>query len=553
MRLDDQLYKAFLDQMRELESFRMLYAAEHPSAPLDREDPDVRRLVEACAFFAARTHEAGIRNIYASRRRLFQQFFPYLLSPLPALGLLQAKPTRQFAERVTLPKDSEIAVSAGAEGTALFRTSRDIEVMPLFLRKVDTLLRPDKGFRVVLSLNAPYPRDDEVGTLRFQIDYLNDFHASLRLHHALREHIQRTSVAFDENVDENTRGIPCELKFEAAQSDESEEYTHPLLRERLFFHFPQVEMFVSVSVPPPPRNWWGFKIMLDLDSGWPRNLRLNQDIFKLNVVPITNLHRALGRPIKHTGTREKHAIHHLEPDKHFELHSVVGVFRVEKNGMLPLRPGILGGGTGSFELEETTEDEGRRRHWLMLHFPEAFEEPKTISIDALWMQPWFSQLLAQRLTARPYGRNITGLKWELLGSMTPHSESRLGQEMEAFMHLFALQNKSLMNADDLVILLQTMGSVWKGQFSGLRDALKDVSIDQVPDQREGPSCSLKLVYYLRFKELDPDIMPLLQSFTTHITRVLDAWIPEARVEARVDRRSSSRTSATEAHGRRTGD
>ena len=53
MEMDEKLYRAFLEQMYELETFRMEYASRHPSAPLDRDDPDVKRLVEALAFFSA--------------------------------------------------------------------------------------------------------------------------------------------------------------------------------------------------------------------------------------------------------------------------------------------------------------------------------------------------------------------------------------------------------------------------------------------------------------------------------------------------------------------
>ena len=100
MKPDDSLYKAFLEHMHELENFCMSYAAMHPTIPLDRDDPDVRRLTEAMAYFAARTHMAGIRNIADFRRRIFQQFFPYLLTPLPAMGLARARLTGQFTETV---------------------------------------------------------------------------------------------------------------------------------------------------------------------------------------------------------------------------------------------------------------------------------------------------------------------------------------------------------------------------------------------------------------------------------------------------------------------
>ena len=48
-----------------------------------REDPDVRRLIESMAFFTARTRLSSIRNIQNTRRRLFEQYFSFLLHPVP--------------------------------------------------------------------------------------------------------------------------------------------------------------------------------------------------------------------------------------------------------------------------------------------------------------------------------------------------------------------------------------------------------------------------------------------------------------------------------------
>lgn len=44
----------FLAEMRALEEFRQSYAARHPLARIDREDPDVRRMTEAMAYFTVR-------------------------------------------------------------------------------------------------------------------------------------------------------------------------------------------------------------------------------------------------------------------------------------------------------------------------------------------------------------------------------------------------------------------------------------------------------------------------------------------------------------------
>jgi type VI secretion system protein ImpG len=533
MKTDDNLYKLFLEQMHELENFRMSYAALHPATPLDREDPDVRRLTEAMAYFAARTHMAGIRNIVDFRRRIFQQFFSYLLTPLPAMGIIRPKLTGQFSEPVSLPKGSEIALSSETKGTAMFRTLHDLRILPLSLVELKMLLLPNRGFRVLLSLRAPYSRSDDIGHLRFHINHLDDYQASLRVLHALKKHMRKASVVFDEKVSEETRGTPCEVSFGAPRDVDEEEWPHPLQKQRFFFHFPQQELFLTVQLPSQVRNWREFTIFFDLDSQWPRSMMLNQDVFQLFAVPIANLNRAMAQPVLSDGTRERYSIRHPEPEYKFHFHSTKGIYRVKDNSMVPMRAGILSGGSGSYEIEESVDSAGVRRNWLTLHFPEAFQEPQTIAIDALWLQPWFSEALAERLQAETFDRNIVGLNWELIGNIVPHAVNTFQAEMEGFLHLLTLKNKSALNLDDLQGMLQTLGSVHQGQFKRAYDLLTEVKVVETPLNKSGTPGMVKLVYHLHFKDFDASLLALVETFAAHVKNILDSWISEATVEVKV--------------------
>jgi len=533
MKSDDNLYKLFLEHMHELENFRMSYAALHPATPLDREDPDVRRLTEAMAYFAARTHMAGIRNIVDFRRRIFQQFFSYLLTPLPAMGIVRPKLTGQFSEPVSLPKGSEIALSSETKGTAMFRTLHDLRILPLSLVELKMLLLPNRGFRVLLSLRAPYSRSDDIGHLRFHINHLDDYQASLRVLHALKKHMRKASVVFDEKVSEETRGTPCEVSFGAPRDVDKEEWPHPLQQERFFFHFPQQELFLTVQLPSQVRNWREFTIFFDLDSQWPRSMMLNQDVFQLFAVPIANLNRAMAQPVLSDGTRERYSIRHPEPEYKFHFHSTKGIYRVKDNSMVPMRAGILSGGSGSYEIEESVDSAGVRRNWLTLHFPEAFQEPQTIAIDALWLQPWFSEALGERLQAETFDRNIVGLNWELIGNIVPHAVNTFQAEMEGFLHLLTLKNKSALNLDDLQGMLQTLGSVHQGQFKRAYDLLTEVKVVETPLNKSGTPGMVKLVYHLHFKDFDASLLALVETFAAHVKNILDSWISEAAVEVKV--------------------
>ena len=210
----------------------------------------------------------------------------------------------------------------------------------------------------------------------------------------------------------------------------------------------------------------------------------------------------------------------------------MGVYNVLEKKTSPIKAGILSGGTGSYEIESSPDNAINRRHWLMLNFPEAFQNPHTVTVDALWLQPWFSETIDQRLTIDLYARNVVGLKWEMLGEILTHADNEFQEKQDNFLHLITLKNKPELNIDDLISMLNILGSIQKGHFKQAFSLLTDLTVEKAPaNQRSGGL--LKLVYWLHFKEFDPSFLPLVDTFVTHVGRILDAWISDAMVDVRM--------------------
>jgi type VI secretion system protein ImpG len=528
MKIDEHLYKAFLEEMNALEGFRIAYASLHPGVPLDRDDPDVRRLIEAMALFSARTRLAGSRNITATSRRIFQQYFPYLLAPLPSMGILQARPTRQLTEPVFYPKGSEIALSPESGGAVIFRTLGDLRILPVLLEKFSMLLLPNRGFRLALRLNASFARSEEIGKLSFCISHLNNYESSQMVLFNLKHHLRRVTVIFNERATETSSGMPCDVSFGLTQEDD--DFAHPLQKERLFFHFPWQELFMNIRVPQPPCDWSDFTLCLDLDPGWPRNLVLNQDVFQLFAIPIVNLRQAMAQPVTCNGIQESYTIRHTDMEYGFELHSVKGVYEVTKEGMTFVKPGILSGSAPSYETEELTDSQGRKNHYLNVHFPKAFEKPRTIATEALWFQPWFTERISQRLSVTPFSRRTVGLKWDLLVNPVPHAENLFQNSIEGFLHFLTLTNRETLNRDDLMDVLQVMGIMRQSQFQTLCELMVDVRIEKSTLKDEDFPGLLKYRYILRFRDYDPSREPLMEIFLAHVENILNAWISGAKME-----------------------
>jgi type VI secretion system protein ImpG len=517
------MFKAFLEELQALESFRMAYVAENPGAPLQPDDPDVRRLVEALAFFGARARQAATTTLVEQRRRLFRQFMPYLLDPLPAMGMVQALPTGQLSEAVELPRGTEMALRDPGDRVAIFRTLRPLRLLPLGFGRLSVVLLADGRLRFLLPATTSYPRNDDIGTLSIHVNYLNDFNGSLRVLHALERHVDRVAVSFDERVDAETRGAECQLTF--GDGDEAaDDAGHPLEEARRYFHFPRAELFFDVTLPPPPRNWQRFTLMFDVKPDWPKNLRLSSEVFQLFVTPIVNLMRATAQPIVHDGTQERWPLRHPAPAGRYELHSVRGVYRRAGEGLVPLKPATLASGAGTYELD------GRA---LLMHLPEALTAPALVSVEAEWLQPWFSTAIGQRLGIAPYRRAVAGVQWDLSGDMVAHREAALGDNGDDFTHILVLQQRSMLGREDLDALLQVLGSVWTGPFAPLRELIGEVRVHEAPAARCSRTATGKLVYELGLKEHEPGLGPLAQLFAKKVERILNAWIAELPVEVRL--------------------
>jgi type VI secretion system protein ImpG len=529
VRQSEQLYQGFLEEMQALEHFRLTYSSVNPEAMLERDDPEVRRLIEAMAFFTAQTRTSALRNILATRRRMFQQFFSFMLSPLAATGLLQAKPSGRFAEPTVLPRGTEVLVAAENEQPAIFRTLAELRILPLRLDAVDTLLLPKEGFRLVLQFAAAFPRNDEIGTLPVLVNHLNNYGASLQVFSNLRKHLRRAIVVFDERVTEISDGAAVEVHFgPLVESDAAPHPPHPIQEVRSHFQAPERELYMRLALPSPPRNWRRFAVCLDVSGGWPKELRLNRDVFQLFTVPIANLRQGMAQPILCDGMQEHYPIRHPEPALRFSLHSVLGVYQIEKKGLVAVRPGIIAGGRGSYEVERLEGEDGSEVSTLRLEFPEAFAEPKKIAVDALWLQPWFSKLATtSKLTASLYSRVIAGVDLELVGEMRPHRENPLQNDVDGLLQVLALKNRATLRLEDIMTILRALGSVETSHWKQVPGWITDLSVTSVPQARE--LGGLKHIYALRLREFDPTYRPMVEVFLRQLQKLLNAWISDGVV------------------------
>lgn len=533
MNSDNAQYQEFLEELHNLADFRRDYSLDYPASKLDREDSDVKRIIEALAFFGARTHLAALRSLDATHRRLYQQFFSYLLTPLAAMAMIQAKPTGHLTEVLLLPEYTEFQLQPEKGGLVMLCNTRSLRILPMELAAVtQEPCASGKGTRLLLSFRANYPLNEQPETLSLYINYLNDFALSLKVFHFLRRSLKTAGVQFDV-YDADRPCEPCNFSL-GVPSDtiEMDEWHHPLEQERYYFHFPRQVLYLELELPTAPRNWTHFTVALDCDESLPRPLRLHQNLFQLFTVPLVNNQRSMAQPIICDATQERYTIRHPQPEFGFRLQKVLGVYEATKQGMIPFRPGILAGGNGSYEIEQGLPQEGGGYlYWLTPHFPAAFEHPRTLLVEALWQQPWYDQYLKKNYELHLFHRQTQGVKWELVDTPIPHSENLQINSNTGYIHLLTLMHKALFNFQNTRDLLMALGSVASSRFQSVFNNLVDLRMEE--ETLAGAEKRItKQIYYLQFKPHLNEGTELIETFVEHVGRVLDLWITDSLVQTR---------------------
>ena len=530
MSVDNTQYRAFLEELNDLAEFRLNYSLDNPNSGLEGDDPDVKRIIEALAFFGARTQIASLRSLDSSSKRLYQQFFSYLLTPLAAMAMAEAQPTGHLTEVLDIPVGTELSLQPDRGGRVMFCTTRALRILPMSLASVKQDLGSDKASRLLLTFQANYPLNEQPETVSLYVNYLNDLISSLKVWNFLKSSLSSAKVQFGD-YDPDVAGAKCDFNLGIPDVDlATDEWHHPLESERYYFHFPQQELYLDLKLPNAPRNWRQFTVILDFDKPWPRALRLNRNVFHLFTVPVVNNQRIQAQPITCDGSQERYAIRHPEPQFGYMLQKVLGVYEASDQGMLPLRPGILAGGNGSYEIEQGKMQEGGGYlYWLVPHYPAAFEQSRILLIDALWQQPWYDQILQNPYTIHAFRRQMQGIQWDLLDDAIAHTENNQLDNISRYIHLLTLMHHTCLDGQNVSDILLALGSVSSGHFQKIYNSLLKVRLEEEP---YGDSNKTRQIYHLQFKPQLDDSTELIEPFVRHVGRVLDLWLTDAMVETR---------------------
>ena len=522
MFLDDSIYQAYLEEMEALSNFRASHVTLHRETPIELlEDPDTLRLVESLAFFSARNRTQGFRQIAQIHQVLFRQYFSFLINPLPAMGLLQLQPSLQIPEKLTLPEGTELIAHTYDERKGAFQTLNPANVAPLFLDSFNFFRRIQGGWHLDISYRSPHSQNEDLKEMSFYINHLNSFFGSLQTFFALSRSIESVDVFYDGAQTRKADGVPCEWEF--GMAGHRRIFNHPLERIRSYLHFPEQEMFMTLKLPVCSKKWEVVTFSFELNDKWPEQLSLTKSSLSPFVVPIVNLKTSKGEPIECDGTKTSYDILYPNPIDQFSLHTILGVYEVVAGGMKPLKPGILDKRGRTYEVDFLEQK-------LFLDLPGVFQDPRRVSIEALWVQLWFSDYIDQEFKISLAEGQISGLKPALLQQIRSHEIPAAASDPKFLLRILSLKNQNRLNLNEILFLMSGLKNLDHSYFRIVPPLIKDLKVEQQLD-RTGVGPTIR--YEFRLKEWDGKNWEIIVFFFHCLNDFLNCWLSNFHVETAV--------------------
>jgi type VI secretion system protein ImpG len=292
-------------------------------------DPDVERLLEGCAFLAARVRERIEDSIPEVVHDLAELLLPHYLRSVPAATIVEFTPVPgALRARLRVPAGTELA-SVPVEGTSCrFRTASDVDLLPVTVQDValDQAVGSTPALRVSLHA-APQalPAVLHPDGIRFFVQGELPFASTLLLWMArhLREVEVRTQKGAVRLPTAAVHAVGLDPSFALLPWPRFAPGGYRALQE--LFALPQKFLFFDVRGLDAAAAVGDERLELVFRAERPPELpaRVSRDALHVNCVPAVNLFRTPADPVKFEAIGEEHLLRAAElPPGHMEIHSV---------------------------------------------------------------------------------------------------------------------------------------------------------------------------------------------------------------------------------------
>lgn len=298
-------------------------------------DPDVERLLEGCAFLAARVRERIEDSIPEMVHDLSELLLPHYLRSVPAATIVEFTPVAgALRARLRVPAGTEIA-SVQVEGTSCrFRTAADLDLLPVAIQDValDQAIGANPALRVQLqSSTQALPAILQPDGIRFFVQGELPFASTLLLWMArhLKEVEVRSAKGTVKLPTGAVRVVGFDPSFTLLPWPRFAPGGYRALQE--FFALPQKFLFFDVRELQTAASIADERLEIVFRAERPPELpaRVSKDALHVNCVPALNLFKSAADPVKFESIGEEHLLRASElAPGHMEIYSVDSVVGV---------------------------------------------------------------------------------------------------------------------------------------------------------------------------------------------------------------------------------
>ncbi len=514
------------EEMAFLNTIQSRFLNLHQQTPIEYQDPDVKRLTEAMAAFMAKGRIVGKKHIDQLHLRVFHQLLPYLSSPLASMGMLQAN-TQSLTEQTFVRKHTAFSIETEEGQQAQYRSLCDMPLQPIVLHKVGIRqaesLDESLENSIILNLTAKSRLPGQLNHLPVFLTYNDNYILSLQLKNKLSQGLISVSATFDQQttVEGKFTFGRCRSKSELSRCHEKENIeevsdVHPVEDLRQFFQLPQQENYLNLYFDESPAQWAQCQIELKLDSAWPKRIKLSPECFQLGVIGIENQLQEQAAPFTFDATQSVHPIHPPSTAGDLALSKCLGVYKgaIKKRDLI--QPGILKGGNQAYQLYYQPDTSTL----IDIQFVGAFTTPIKITIDAMWHQPDFSRHLWKKLSARTLHLDIPNLHFSVPSPPVPCLPLNQN-DPHSLMELSLLKNKGTLTLEDILFLLENLGSVFKREYQPVKSLLKELTVTNESD------------YAFSLHDHKEQHLPLIKIFFSKLERLLTVWLANKAIRIEI--------------------
>lgn len=481
------------------------------AAQPERDDPDVRRVLEAMAYFSARSQAALERGMREAVERMVSVPVADLATAMPAMGLLRATPAADLDGVIALPAGTLLRVASvysegeRAEDASLFST-----VLPLALRPIEIVSaqidRSGDAPALLVKLRASVGQRGAF-ELAMHVRRMDAYRPSARLFDALERGARGASVCFD-----GVERASVALSFAMDRGAVGKLVPSPIAMARSLLQLPEQDLVMRASLAAASRPWTRAELRVELDPAIANGLTISSADLALFVVSMVNAWSDPCPPMAFDGTQDALPLRLGGARAGAELLRVCGVYDADRE-MRPLLSLALGTQREGWELI----DDGRVP-MLRVRVGDPSRWPAKIVADAHWTQSsrWRA---SARVSSVALQRAVPKAKLAAMGLVRRASESALREDPSWALDMAALRSRGVMNRSEIVALLEGMGARGESPFASV---VSSIEVGAPITRIDAATGALERALPLRWNVRDEESAAVARQLQKVLALVLDA-------------------------------